>query len=209
MQSPARPKPLRPSRKRTQTVARLIEAANAVIAEKGFQSASMDEIAARAGVTKGSIYSNFASKEALFLAVVGSRQLTVPFQCRLDQPLRASLRATAEAFCANLPQARAHSAFMAEFILYALTHEGARERWAQWYARQHAHAPSPALEAYVKAAGHSSFRTFSVILQAQAFGLYFQHAISPELVTNEVIIAAFEALAEGPESRKNPSTHRP
>jgi hypothetical protein len=46
-----------------------------------------------------------------------------------------------------------------------------------------------------------------VILQAQAFGLFFQHAISPELVTNDVIIAAFEALAEGTESR-NPSAHR-
>ena len=52
------------TRKRAQTIKRLVEAANAVIAEKGFQRASLDEIAARAGLTKGAIYSNFESGDS-------------------------------------------------------------------------------------------------------------------------------------------------
>ena len=98
MSSP-RPEPTPASRKRAQTVKRLLEAANAVIAEKGFQRASLDEIAARAGLTKGAVYSNFDSKDHLFWAVLGSRRLTIPSEWRGDRSMRENLRLTAEAFC--------------------------------------------------------------------------------------------------------------
>jgi AcrR family transcriptional regulator len=42
----------------------------AVFAEKGFAAARLDEIAARAGVSKGALYLYFATKEDLFRAVV-------------------------------------------------------------------------------------------------------------------------------------------
>ncbi|HUZ74404.1 MAG TPA: TetR/AcrR family transcriptional regulator [Stellaceae bacterium] len=45
-------------------------AALACFAERGFAAASLDEIAARAGVTKGTLYLYFPSKEELFKAVV-------------------------------------------------------------------------------------------------------------------------------------------
>jgi AcrR family transcriptional regulator len=45
-------------------------------AERGFAAASLDEIAARAGVTKGTLYLYFRSKEELFKEVV--RQALVP-----------------------------------------------------------------------------------------------------------------------------------
>jgi AcrR family transcriptional regulator len=48
----------------------ILEAALAVFAEKGFASARMDDIAARAGVTKGTIYLYFDSKESLFKALL-------------------------------------------------------------------------------------------------------------------------------------------
>ncbi len=41
-----------------------------MFAEKGFAGARMDDIAARAGVTKGTIYLYFDSKEAVFKALV-------------------------------------------------------------------------------------------------------------------------------------------
>lgn len=45
-------------------------AALAVFAEKGFAAARLDEIARRAGVSKGTLYLYFADKEDLFRAVV-------------------------------------------------------------------------------------------------------------------------------------------
>jgi len=48
----------------------IIRAALDTFAEKGFRAATMDEIARAAGITKGTIYLYFASKEALFVAVV-------------------------------------------------------------------------------------------------------------------------------------------
>ena len=48
----------------------ILEAALAVFAEKGFSAARMEDISRRAGVTKGTIYLYFESKEALFKALV-------------------------------------------------------------------------------------------------------------------------------------------
>ena len=47
----------------------LLDAAEEVFAEKGFTSATLDDIAHAAGYTKGAIYKHFAAKEDLFLAV--------------------------------------------------------------------------------------------------------------------------------------------
>ncbi|MES2340087.1 MAG: TetR/AcrR family transcriptional regulator [Pseudomonadota bacterium] len=48
----------------------IIAAAFEVFAEKGFAAARLDDIAARAGVSKGAIYLYFATKEDIFRAVV-------------------------------------------------------------------------------------------------------------------------------------------
>ncbi|MCF2530923.1 TetR/AcrR family transcriptional regulator [Yinghuangia soli] len=48
----------------------IIAAALAVFAEEGYSAASVDAIAARAGVSKPTIYNHFGNKERLFLAVV-------------------------------------------------------------------------------------------------------------------------------------------
>lgn len=47
----------------------LLDAAEDVFAEKGFTTATLDDIAHAAGYTKGAIYKHFATKEELFLAV--------------------------------------------------------------------------------------------------------------------------------------------
>lgn len=49
----------------------ILEAAFAVFAEKGFAAAKLDEIARRAGVSKGALYLYFETKEDIFRAVVG------------------------------------------------------------------------------------------------------------------------------------------
>jgi AcrR family transcriptional regulator len=48
----------------------ILDAALTVFAEKGFAAARMDEVARRAGVTKGTIYLYFPSKEELFKSLV-------------------------------------------------------------------------------------------------------------------------------------------
>lgn len=48
----------------------IVAAAFAVFAEKGFAAARLEEIAARAGVSKGAVYLYFETKEELFHAVV-------------------------------------------------------------------------------------------------------------------------------------------
>lgn len=48
----------------------IVNAALAVFAEKGFAAARLDEIARRAGVSKGAVYLYFETKEDIFRAVV-------------------------------------------------------------------------------------------------------------------------------------------
>src|SRR5882672_12405703 len=48
----------------------ILEAALSVFAERGFAAARMEQIAVRAGVSKGTIYLYFDSKEAVFRALV-------------------------------------------------------------------------------------------------------------------------------------------
>src|ERR1700691_4715569 len=58
--------PRAPKRQRgKQRVAELLAAGAAVFAEKGYEAATMTEIAARAGAPIGSLYQFFPSKEAL------------------------------------------------------------------------------------------------------------------------------------------------
>jgi AcrR family transcriptional regulator len=54
------------SRQRTREL--LVEAAMQVFARDGYAGASVDAIAAQAGFTVGAVYSNFATKQDLFLA---------------------------------------------------------------------------------------------------------------------------------------------
>src|SRR4029079_10808244 len=61
-----------------ETRTRLLDAATAVCAEQGFDGATMNAIATRAGVTAAAIYNHFESREDLLYAagVRGLRQVT-------------------------------------------------------------------------------------------------------------------------------------
>lgn len=58
---------------RAQTRARLLQAAGNVFADRGYDRASLDDVAAAAGLTKGAVYSSFASKDELFYALMAER----------------------------------------------------------------------------------------------------------------------------------------
>lgn len=52
-------------RQRQERAALILQAAEAVLAEKGYHDTSMDEIASRVGIAKGTIYLHYASKDEL------------------------------------------------------------------------------------------------------------------------------------------------
>jgi AcrR family transcriptional regulator len=64
-----RPVTRRVTRKREDSRRRLIEAAKDAFAEHGIRDTPVEAICDRAGFTRGAFYSNFSSKEDLFLAV--------------------------------------------------------------------------------------------------------------------------------------------
>ncbi|MGW1881746.1 TetR/AcrR family transcriptional regulator [Streptomyces sp. NPDC001970] len=75
------------STRRQATRAKLYEAAVTLIAEQGFSATTVDEIAERAGVAKGTVYYNFTSKTELFeeLLRYGVGLLTASLQAAADE----------------------------------------------------------------------------------------------------------------------------
>lgn len=69
-----------------ETRERIIQSAIRVFGQKGFQKASLDEVAADAGLTKGAIYWHFKSKNDLFFAMLDYRfqQDTGPLRGDVD-----------------------------------------------------------------------------------------------------------------------------
>lgn len=65
--------PLTPERRRAMTRQHLLDAAAVVFARDGFHGASIDEVAATAGFTKGAVYSNFKNKDDLFVELLDDR----------------------------------------------------------------------------------------------------------------------------------------
>ncbi|HEX5737246.1 MAG TPA: helix-turn-helix domain-containing protein, partial [Hydrogenophaga sp.] len=60
----------RRSRRKEARPGELLDAALALFVEKGFAATRVEEVAARAGVSKGTLFIYFPSKEELFKAVV-------------------------------------------------------------------------------------------------------------------------------------------
>ena len=58
------------ARRMDETREKLIEAARKAFAEKGYAAASMDDLTAAAGLTRGALYHNFGDKRGLLAAVV-------------------------------------------------------------------------------------------------------------------------------------------
>ena len=58
------------TKRSTATKDLIIEAAASLLASKGYEATSLDEVAAVAGITKATIYYHFDSKEAVYWAVV-------------------------------------------------------------------------------------------------------------------------------------------
>jgi AcrR family transcriptional regulator len=78
----------------------ILEAAIAEFVAKGFAATRVEDIAARAGVAKGTVYLNFADKEALFEGAVKARMLPIAARvaASLDAETATAARQAVEAF---------------------------------------------------------------------------------------------------------------
>jgi AcrR family transcriptional regulator len=125
--------PLTTDRRRQQTREYLLQAAAEVFAERGFHAASLDEVAAAAGFTKGAVYSNFKNKEDLFLALLEdayARELSALKETMQssDVPPEARLDDFVGLLGGELERAPNMGALYLEFHLYALRNPAARAR---------------------------------------------------------------------------------
>jgi AcrR family transcriptional regulator len=87
-------KPKRWRRRREARPGEIVAAALEVFADRGFSAARLDEVAARAGVSKGTLYLYFPNKEELFKAVV--RTALVPNIARAERLVADHEGSTAE-----------------------------------------------------------------------------------------------------------------
>ena len=196
--------PLTPERRRQQTREHLLAAAAVVFAERGFHGASLDEVAAVAGFTKGAVYSNFKNKEDLFLAL---------FKANYEQEMQA-LRATLEG--SEVPpegrisdfvslirdetrRARNMGLLYQEFWLYAARNPAAREELtriddegvealAEIIEAERARQGIEPLESAVQAA-----RLIEILFR----GIGQLRVLQPDVADDELVEAAISFVARG------------
>lgn len=119
--------------RRDRTRQDLITAATTVFAGQGYDGASVDDVAAAAGYTKGAVYSHFGSKADLFLAIYQARVDTA----RADPRTADTFAVPGDASLADaLEQARTDPwlPLSYELLLFGLRHPESRDEVARIYS---------------------------------------------------------------------------
>jgi AcrR family transcriptional regulator len=189
--------------RKAQTRIDLLAAARRVFLRRGFHGASLDEIAEEAGYTKGAIYSNFADKDALFIALLDEQyegrvaaysELMLEVES-LDEAFRRVSRFAAEADLEEpdwLPT-------LAEFVAHASQHEELRRAYARSRER-FLTAIAGIIEALSERYGVTlrvspleAARWSSVLIR----GYSAERRIDPEAVTPELFVELQTAFMHG------------
>lgn len=191
---------------RESTRHRLLAAAWEAFVERGFAGASVEDIAARAGFTRGAFYSNFADKEEIFAALMDEqlarRVAGVTEVMESSSPL--ALFADLRSWSAGAKESDAWLPLMAEFRAHALRNESARQRLAE---RERALRVlyAKAIRAQFEAVGvepPGPVEDLAVVVQALDHWLPVQAALDPEVAeevffdTLLLLFRAAVALAE-------------
>ena len=116
---------------------RLAEAAFELFSQRGFDRVNLDEVAAHAGVTKGSIYHHYASKKDLILASCRHyyrrwHRMMQREIAPLTDPL-ARLRAVLSLSVSTCLLDEQNRLFTAEIMALSLVDGDIRSGWAQFY----------------------------------------------------------------------------
>src|SRR5689334_20335237 len=181
--------------KRERTRAKLMEAARALIREKGHENTTLEEIAERAGMTTGAIYGNFKNRDELFISLGQTYWAPIKPQVKPGASFAAIMRAMAEATIAAIPNRSAAAVGRLTGLAYTLTHEEMRVQVREITARSYAFG-----EQWIRAVTKEEELPMPAdqlvrVLHAMIEGLVFQRLLTPELIPDEIIRAAFGALA--------------
>jgi AcrR family transcriptional regulator len=186
--------PLTPERRRAMTRQHLLDAAAVVFAKNGFHGSTLDEVAATAGFTKGAVYSNFKSKEDLFLALLDER-ISREFAVFSDVLEQGRLE---DEGAGQLPRVRgllhglegmtggdAWTMLYLEFVLYARRNPEARAKLTA-IARRERELAQKLIENEYAAIGEEptfSTREMAAVSVAVFNGLGLERLIDPDAVT--------------------------
>jgi AcrR family transcriptional regulator len=116
----------------------LIGAAAKVFLARGFQAASLREIAAEAGLTTGAVYSNFDGKADLFLAVLEEKldpSLAVMYEAGRTAPQRRLGAAVGREFAAYVRHRRRWLTLLIEFWAQAARDPKLRPKFAERHGK--------------------------------------------------------------------------
>jgi AcrR family transcriptional regulator len=181
--------------KRDRTRAALLEAARTLVREKGYARTTLEEVAARAGMTTGAIYGNFRNRDELFIALGEAYWPPVAPKVAPGATFAEAMRAMAAATIEALPERAAVAVGRLTGMAYALEHPELRRRvHAITAASYDAGAAWLATLAEADALPMPAEQLVRVI-HALVEGLVLLHVLTPELLTDDVVYAAFGALA--------------
>jgi AcrR family transcriptional regulator len=186
--------------KRQRTRAALLEAARDLVRDKGYEATTLQEVAARAGMTSGAIYGNFKNRDDLFVALGLTYWPPIVPRYRPAATFQEKMRALAEATLAAIPVRQPVASGRLTGMAYALSHEELRvkvqEITAASYELGAAWLRSIATDNELPMPADQLVCVVHVLTE----GLVFQRLMTPDLVPDAVFYAAFAALARaGPE----------
>ena len=110
------------TKRRPITISALLDAAMELFADQGYGATSIQDICDRAGLTKGAFYSNFANKDALFLALLDRSWERRAESIRRSMPFGSVLQADGveEQLSPQLEAERVWTLVSTEFSLHAI-----------------------------------------------------------------------------------------
>jgi AcrR family transcriptional regulator len=169
--------------------ARILAAARDEFAERGFRDVKIDEIADRAELTRGAVYSNFPGKRALYFAVLAHEPVDVP-TLRPATTVKEALSSFA------MVSVRHNSRLAADLMPQILAEESSRKAYAQ-LMHLNAVMLGLALETMRPAVTWPLRRVRLAMMALTTLqGAAGLHDIDPALVEPFDMISACEALAE-------------
>lgn len=182
----------------------MLDAAAQVFARKGFGGASVDDIAETAGFSTGALYSNFGSKDELFVELLASRSsyhLDEAATIVSDQDSSlAEARSTLSEFLVDIADKDMDlAALQAEFWLYAIRRPEMLEHLsAQFRGNRDALTTVLANRAAARGAPENvPFDRLATVVLALFQGLVQLRRTDPELVPRELYGQAISWLFTG------------
>jgi AcrR family transcriptional regulator len=128
----------KPQLRTAETQAKILDAAQQIFSEQGFEKTQLEEVAARAGYTRGAIYAHYSSKEDVFLALMEQRVLTKYTAMRQSLEIEPNVSKRLGIFKQWLGAQvsdQSWGTLMLEFKLYALRRPESRDKLMKLYER--------------------------------------------------------------------------